>query len=248
MSFAHLPIELLLEQLQYLSIDDILQVCQTNQQFAQVCQGDPLWQMLLRRDFNTSASPRELYLCKINALRYKIETELEKADLLGDIEENNLIEIPSGERTDFESLINRDRQVWLDYAFVGTPAEIVDLLESHGINRVESGELYEMTDGQRGSPPGVYIVTEELIWENSLDMSDPQDQALLDYEISPRPSGPPMTQPQEAAGVPPQQIRAIIQRYPHTEAGFRQVVNNLVESFGLQRPIAIRLAIVNWNA
>ena len=51
MSFSDLPVELLMEELLLLPVNDILNLCQTNQRLAGVCQGELLWFRLLQRDF-----------------------------------------------------------------------------------------------------------------------------------------------------------------------------------------------------
>lgn len=66
MSFSELPEEMLVETLLQLSYPDIVNACQTNLQFAQVCNRKMLWYGLLKRDFpdvaiSDIADPRAFY-------------------------------------------------------------------------------------------------------------------------------------------------------------------------------------------
>lgn len=37
------------------------------------------------------------------------------------------------------------------------------------MNEVKVGELYRLSQGRRGYPPGAYTLTERLIYDNSID-------------------------------------------------------------------------------
>jgi hypothetical protein len=51
MSFIEQPIEIIIEQLRYLPIQDLLNACQTNPRIAAICQGRDLWALRLQDQF-----------------------------------------------------------------------------------------------------------------------------------------------------------------------------------------------------
>lgn len=51
MSLPEQPEEILIEQLRYLPLQDLLNACQTNLRISQVCQGRRLWDLRLMDDF-----------------------------------------------------------------------------------------------------------------------------------------------------------------------------------------------------
>lgn len=66
MEFGDLPEEVLIEQFKFLSPDEIVATCQTNRQFAGICQGKRLWQTLVRDrypqlDIGSIQDPRDFY-------------------------------------------------------------------------------------------------------------------------------------------------------------------------------------------
>lgn len=72
--------------------------------------------------------------------------------------------------------------LWPDLRLAGTVNHIVQLLRKAGLKTVPVGELYRLTDGRIGSPPGRYPLTEQLIYENSVIPWDP-DRGLRPEEI-----------------------------------------------------------------
>ena len=52
MSIQLLPYELIINMIEYLSVQDILSFCQTNESYYQICQDPRVWTYLLKRDYN----------------------------------------------------------------------------------------------------------------------------------------------------------------------------------------------------
>lgn len=48
------------------------------------------------------------------------------------------------------------------------------------MNEVKVGELYRLSQGRRGYPPGAYTLTERLIYDNSIDPLDPDQEYLIE--------------------------------------------------------------------
>lgn len=82
----------------------------------------------------------------------------------------------------FPNQIGYDRFVyWPDYQVTGTINDIVNRFRSAGINSVNIGTLYGMTQGQIGNLPQENIpLTPETVAANSFDPLNPVHQRILD--------------------------------------------------------------------
>ena len=74
MSFLYQPTELLIEQLRYLPVQDLLNLCQTNLHLANLCRNPDLWRARIITDFPATdlrqiPNPQEAYLTEVQEPR-----------------------------------------------------------------------------------------------------------------------------------------------------------------------------------
>lgn len=206
-----LPEELLVEQLMLLPIQDVLQVCRINQQFARICERKDFWYRRIWADFPEHQltyqvdDPQALYGLLYHDQREawrRIRQELENVNRSGPngywilgAQQNPIlggrIYLQPHEASQYVIERYAGRQgaerfvLWPDLRVAGTIKKIVEALRRAGFRTVPVGELYRLTDGRLGTPPGRYPLTEQLIAENSLDPLDPNEQPVI-MEVSRR--------------------------------------------------------------
>lgn len=208
MSLGELPEEVLLEQSMLLPIEDVLAACESNRQFARICQRRDFWYRRTQKDFpeytllppSEVPDPRALYIWLYGirrTYRDRIWHELSATYgnrfwILGARQNPGLMArrgdpylIPNTAYT-YAATRYPGRQgydqfvLWPDLRVAGTVNQIVDILRKAGFKTVPIGELYRLTNGQMGSPSGKYPLTEQLIYENSLNpLNRNQDQIIL---------------------------------------------------------------------
>lgn len=70
---------------------------------------------------------------------------------------------------------------WPDYKVAGKISDIVNAFRNAGIQQVEVGNLFGMSNGQLGCRPRSDIISEQLVAECSFDPTDQRHQELFDF-------------------------------------------------------------------
>ena len=199
MSFADLPIEILVQQVMDLPTEEILRFCQVDPSINRLCQSSHLWTMLVRRDFpgvviSLGDDPRTLYFSLLEQRRAQAEAQLQRRSAgVRRLGPHNYWQALRPARrlllTGAVNYVNRNYPnaqganrfvYWPDYRIAGTVSDIVQVLNGMGADLVNVGEMHQLTQGQRGTPPGRYRLTEQLVYDNSFDPLDPQHVPLIE--------------------------------------------------------------------
>lgn len=201
MSLLEQPDEVVLQQIAPLQVEDAMRLCQSNTQLARICQNPSLWYYWAQRDFPYFTLPpfgqmfdsRELYRELLNEERARREIiENAKRDAsssrLPDIywqvmKPNRTLTLkaaPAFVARSFPGRHGNDAFVyWPDYRVAGIVSDIVQIFREAGMKTVHVGELHRKTNGLLGSPPGDYLLSEQLILDNSYNPLDPTHRPLF---------------------------------------------------------------------
>lgn len=82
--------------------------------------------------------------------------------------------------------VNRNYPIvyWPDFRVAGTIKDITDTFRNAGINRVQVGSLYTMSNGQIGCPLQIAPISEQLVASCAFDPLNPIHQLLLSSLLS----------------------------------------------------------------
>lgn len=85
MSFLDQPEEIIIEQLRYLPLEDLLSICSTNLAISRICQGKQLWQLRLIDDFKVKniseiGDPRSYYFDLLDKRSFVLTLVLQGVD------------------------------------------------------------------------------------------------------------------------------------------------------------------------
>lgn len=87
---------------------------------------------------------------------------------------------PNIVRKHYPNAQGADRFVyWPDYMVAGTIKDIVKSFQTKGINQVNVGTLYTMSNGQIGCPPGAMPLSEQVVAACAYDPLNPVQTELL---------------------------------------------------------------------
>ena len=209
-TFSDLPDEVLIQAIYRLPIESILQNCVVDQRSARICNKPLLWQALLRRDYPwvsvaNVADPRSLYM-KIRDDLFRLGKRAREAGQRGSYwiinKPGRLLSLVGAQRyvQMYPDAQGYDRFVyWPDYRVAGTVNNIIKTFRELGAHVVDVGALYQATQGQVGSEPGTYPITEQLIYQNALDPLDPNQHQLILSMSQPDQAAAQLAAPQIAA-------------------------------------------------
>jgi len=179
----YVPDEVLFEILLQASYFDLENLCLTDTRFQRICQDFVFWLRRLKREFpnvdlNGITDYRNFYLNLKNSTYNWLQRTKNNAKSLG---QDMYISILNPHNRFNLAYPNLSLVYLPDYRIAGTISDIVQTLRNRGIFDIQVGELYEMTDGQLGSIPGMYEVTERLIADNSIDPQTNEGMAIVDH-------------------------------------------------------------------
>lgn len=260
MNLEELPEELLVEQLMTLPVKDILGARQTDRLFAKICERRDLWYRLIQRDFpwyplpplSKIPDPKALYIQIPEKLRvhrqeimktprYREAANSAPGDFFWNADLRSHWRLV-GNPLNYSEGQGYDRFVfWLDYRVADTVNGIVNRFIQDGITTVLVGELYRLSDGRMGDPPGEYPLSPQIIYRNSLDPLDPNQQQFIN-DLGER-----MREEFQPVGVSVQEIQEVINRYPNTPEGFREAKHEIMMRFGLSPRYASDLLNGYWQ-
>ena len=203
MSFIEQPAELIITQLESLPLEDVLKACESNSVINRVCNSKDFWFKRLARDFpqynvRGNPDPRQAYIYLYMYGYYDDRIQSLISKFLGKsgrphhnirVEMEKYCITPTRGRCvlfsnlkDYIMRNNTDGQViFPEYQLVGTPKDIVNyLMKYEHLANVDLGFMSWLTSRKKGSPPGNYPLTEQIVYDNSIDLHAPGGAELFE--------------------------------------------------------------------